>query len=148
MPIRLFWCACVACAILTTGGVCIFAFLKSVMQAACSSDHSQDILSSNQSQAITALLAWAAAAVVANAAFLVFKSRAKQGLALVAAICTKWQPAYFLLVSIERIVFLAVMVAGDVRDESAGSCGFSLYQHGQILATELLMPVALLLFSL
>jgi hypothetical protein len=40
------------------------------------------------------------------------------------------------------------MVASDVKDDSIGSCGFSLHQHGQIFATELLMPVALLLFAL
>jgi len=93
-------------------------------------------------------LAWAATAVAANAAFLVFKSRAKQGLALLAAICTSWQPAYFLLTSIERIAFLVAMVAGDVKDESAGSCGFSSDLQVQILATQMLMPVSLLLFSL
>jgi len=148
MPARLFWWVYVASAITTIGGVCIFAYLKSVMQAACASDNSQSGLSANPSQAITASLAWAATAAAANAAFLVFRSRAKQGLALVVAICAKWQPAYFLLVSIERIVFLSMMVASEVKDQSVGSCGFSLHQHGQILATELLMPVALLLFSL
>jgi hypothetical protein len=156
MLFRLFWWAHIACAITTAGGVCIFAFLKSLTQAACASDDlynqtvvnatdSQQSLGSNHSQAITASLAWAATAVVANAAFLSFKLRAKQGLALAAAICANWQPAYFLLVSIERIVLLAVMVVGY---ESAGSCGFSLYQHGHILATQLLMPVALLIFAL
>ncbi len=82
MPPRLFWWVYVASAIATTGGVCIFAILKSAMQAHCASDN-------NASQAITASLAWGATAVVANAAFLVFRSRAKQGFALVAAICAK-----------------------------------------------------------
>jgi len=148
MPFRRFWLAHVASAIITAGGVCIFAFLKIETHAACASNDSQQILSNNQSQAITASLVWAATAVVANAAILLFKSRAKQGLALAAAICAKWQPAYFLLVSIARVVFLASIVARDVKDESAGSCGFSLHQHGQILATELLMPISLLFFSL
>ncbi len=138
----------VASAIVTTGGVCIFAFLKSATHAACASNDSQQILSNNQSQTITASFVWAAMALVANAAILVFKSRSKQGLALAAAICAKWQPAYFLLVSIERVVFSGVMVARDVKDETAGPCGFSLHQHGQILATELLMPISLLFFSL
>jgi hypothetical protein len=145
MHLRRFWWAYVASAIATTCGVCIFAFLKSATRAACANGDSQQLLSSSQSQTITASLALAATAVVTSAAFLVLKSRAKQGLALAAAICAKWQPAYFLLVLIERIVFLVVMVA---KDESAGSCGFSLHQHGQILATELLIPVALLFFSL
>jgi len=148
MPFRRFWWAYVASAIITASGVCIFAFLKSLMHAACTSDVAQQSLSNNQSQVITASLAWAATAAAANAAFLVFRSRAKQGLALVVAICAKWQAAYFLLVSIEKIVFVAVIVAGEVKDQSAGSCGFSLHQHGQILATEVLMPIALLLFSL
>jgi hypothetical protein len=164
MPFRLFWWAHVATAITTTGGVCFLAFLKSMVQAACASDSgslnqtaasvsdlrdhvaanatdSQQSLSSNHSQAITASLAWAAAAVVANAAILMIKSSAKQRLAVAAAICAKWQPVYFLMVSIERIVFLAVMIAADVKDPSAGSCA-------EILATSLLMTVALLLFSL
>jgi len=148
MPARLLWWVYVASAITTIGGVCIFAYLKSVMQAACASDNLQRSLSTDPSHAITASLAWAATAVAANAAFLVFRSRTKQGLAWAVAICAKWQPAYFLLVSIEKIVFVAVIVASEVRDQSAGSCGFSLHQLGQIFATEVLMPIALLLFSL
>ena len=117
------------------------------MHAACTRDDTQQRLSNSESQAIIASLMWTATAIVANAAFLVLKSRAKQGLALVAAIFSKWQPAYFLLVSIERIVFVTTMVAGDVKEGIAGSCGFSVDQFGQINATRLLMPVALLLSS-
>ncbi len=90
-------------------------------------------------------MALAATAVLSNAAYLVLKSRSKQGLALAAAICAKWQPAYFLLVSIEKIVFLALLITEKV---AAGSCGFSPYQRGHFFATELLVTVALLLFSL
>ena len=146
-PIRLFWWAYVASAIITTGCVCIFAVFKSLIHAVCPTDASQQSFSSNQSQSITASLAWAAAAVVVNSAFLVVRSRDKQGLGLAAAICEKWQPAYFLIVSIEKIVFLAVGDAGNITDNSA-SCAFSLFQHDQILATELLMTAALLLFFL
>ena len=137
-----------ASAITTTASTCIVAFLKSMLHAACASEDSQQSLSTSQRDAITASLACAAAAVAASAAFLAFKSRAKQGLELAAAICAQWQPACFLLVSVERIVLLAVMVANDAREHHAGSCGFALPQLGQVLATELLMAAALLLFSL
>ena len=147
MPVGLFRWAYVVPAITATAGVCIHAFIKSMIRAACANDGPQQS-SNDQSQAIVASLVFAAMAVTANAAFLVFKSRNIQGLALFFEICVNWQPAYFVLVSIQRIVFLALVVAGDSREDSEGACGFSSHQLGQILATELLMPIALLLFTL
>ncbi len=143
----LIWWAYVASAVTTIGSVCFFAFLRSLAHDVCAGDVSQQSSSNSQGHAIAASLAWAAAAAVANAGFLSFRSRDKQGLALLAALCAKWKTAYFLMVSIERIVVTAVMVAARVNDHSAVSCALT-YQLGQILATELLMAVALLLFSL
>jgi hypothetical protein len=46
------------------------------------------------------------------------------------------------------MVYVAVVVVGDATDEGAGYCGLFLQQHALILATEVFMTVALLLFSL
>ena len=146
MPTKLFRWAIVAPAFTTIVSVCFVAFLKSQTYAACASDDSQQDLSSNQGQTVTtAALALAATAVLSNAAYLVFKSLVKQGFALAAAICAKWQPVYFLLVSTAKIVLFLLVITEDVR---TGSCGVTPNQRGQLFATELLMTVALLLFSL
>jgi hypothetical protein len=116
----LFRCGFAASAITTVCCVCLLAIFNGTFRSQCI----DSTAGSNGMRAIVVLFVAAAAlAFVANAAF-VLKRSPKRGGAVIAAICSKWQPVYFIAVSVEKLVLRAIMISYNTRSvsERAGHC--------------------------
>jgi hypothetical protein len=87
--------------------VCLLTFLKSVFRDECIKGFFGPSGSIVRPAVVSCLVA-AALAFVANIAFL-FNTRSKLR-TLAAAICSKWQPAYFIVTSIERAICRAIVI--------------------------------------
>ena len=116
----LFHCAFAASAITAACCVCLLALFNGTFRSQCidSTAGSKDM------RAIVVLfMAAAVLAFVANAAF-VLKPSPKRGGAVIAAICSKWQPVYFIAVSVEKLVLRAIMISNNAQavSERAGHC--------------------------
>lgn len=90
-------------------------------------------------------LVFAALSFIANVACLLFRTRSERGWALARSICTRWQPLYFLIVSLQKLVFSAIIVQNVVdsrRERVAGTCSIALQDENKILAAVLLWSFA------
>ena len=116
----IFRCAFAASAITAACCVCLLAIFNGAFRSQCI----DSTAGSNDMRAIVVLfMAAAALAFVANAAF-VLKRSPKRGGAVIAAICSKWQPVYFIAVSVEKLVLRAIMISYNAQavSERAGHC--------------------------
>jgi hypothetical protein len=119
----LFHCAFAASAITAACCVCLLALFNGTFRSQCIDTHVDSTASSDDIRGIVVLLMVAALlAFVANAAF-VLKPSPKRGGAI-AAILSKWQPVYFIAVSMEKLVLRAIMISYGPRSvsERAGHC--------------------------
>ena len=118
--VAIFHCAFAASAITAACCVCLLAIFNGAFRSQCI----DSTAGSNNMRAIVVLfMAAAALAFVANAAF-VLKRSPKRGGAVIAAICSKWQPVYFIAVSVEKLVLRAIMISYNAQavSERAGHC--------------------------
>jgi hypothetical protein len=115
MPLTLpFRAVFAASAVALSCCACLLALLKSALRAECPAPGG----SSHRPVVIVCVVA-AALCLVASAAHLV-KSRAWTQ---AAALCSKWQPVYFVIVSVQRLVLTAIVAYAVVTGSGrAGSC--------------------------
>jgi hypothetical protein len=118
---RFFRWALAACSISVACCLCVETFLKSALRSDCV-DGNISPRNSVPSSVVILSLVFASLAFIANFVFLLFKSRSQQGYALVGLICSKWQPVYFVILSIERLIFNALIVRDLIRSEHVGAC--------------------------
>jgi hypothetical protein len=129
--------------------VCLLTFLKSVFRDECI----KGFFGSSGSivrPAVTSCLVAAALVFVANVAFL-FKTRSKLR-SLAAAICSKWQPLYFIATSIERAICRSIVIsnADAMSSSNDGSffCPLSSVYENQGHAAAFIWNCAILLTGL
>jgi hypothetical protein len=87
----------------------------------------------------------AALAFAAGILFL-FKPRSKRGLSLTSAICSKWQPTFFIFLCIKKIVLKALDIGFGV--ERAGLCSVSLELRGLLHAALCVWNVVIFLMGI
>ena len=105
-----------ASAVTLTCSSCLLTLLKSVLQSECPSPGSSG---SNLRHLATACVVAEALCLVASAAYLV-KSRLWTQ---VAALCSKWQPVYFVIMSVQRLILTAIVTyAVGTGAGRTGSC--------------------------
>ena len=89
--------------------------------------------------------------VFAVLAFIVFfvlmlKPLSKQGWSLVAAICSKWQPSYFVIVSVQRVVLKVVAIPFVFNTPTpVHTCPLTISDENQIIAASFIWNAAILL---
>jgi hypothetical protein len=98
-------------------------------------------------QVSTAFLVFAALTFFVSASILLFKSRSKRGWALATSICSKWQPSYFLILSIQRIILRAMVLPSIFSQRSAtvASCPVTVEYESRILAASFIWNSAIIL---
>jgi hypothetical protein len=116
----LFQCAFAASAITAACCVCLLALFNGTFRSQCIESTS----SSNDVRVVVVLLMVTAALAFATNAAFVLKPSPKRGGAVIAAICSKWQPLYFIAVSVEKLVLRAIMISYNAQSvsERAGHC--------------------------
>jgi hypothetical protein len=146
---QLFHWAFAASSITATCGACLLTLLKAALHDECV-DGSLGRSESNIHPTAVSLTSMVigAVTVATNLAFLLLKSRSKRGRELIFTICSKWQPAYFLIVSLEKLILLALVIDNVVRNEHASPCNFSIRNEIQILAGTYMLNLAILLLGM
>ena len=119
---------------------CLLALLKSVLRAECPAPGG-----SSHRPVVTVCVVAAALCLVASAAHLV-KSRAWTQ---AAALCSKWQPVYFVIVSVQRLVLTAIVAYAVVTGSGrAGSCSLESEYENAVHAVSLMWSCAVLMAAL
>ena len=144
---QLFHWAFAASSITATCGACLLTLLKSAFHDECVDGSLGQSESTVHPTAVTSIVI-GAVTVATNLAFLLLKSRSKRGRELIFTICSKWQPAYFLIVSLEKLILLALVIDNVVRNEHASPCSFSIRDEIQILAAACMLNLAILLLGM
>jgi hypothetical protein len=124
-------CKFAASAVTAICCVCLLTFLKSIFRSECIKGFfgpSGSIVR----PAVTSCLVASALAFVANVALL-FNTRSKLR-TLAAAICSKWQPAYFITVSVQKIILKTIVIPHAVfaSNNRVSSCALSTAYENQI----------------
>jgi hypothetical protein len=118
----------------------LLTLLKSVLRSECPAPGGSKLR-----PVVIACLVAAALGLVASAAYFV-KSRAWNQ---AAAICSKWQPVYFVIVSVGRIVLTAIVVyAVSAGSGRAGTCSLESKYENAVHAISLMWNCALLMTAL
>jgi hypothetical protein len=117
MPLTLpFRAVFAAFAVALSCSACLLALLKSVLQSECPSPGS---IGSKLRPLTIACVVAEALCLVASAAYLVNSRVWTQ----VAAICSKWQPVYFVIMSVQRLILTAIVTyAVGTGAGRTGSC--------------------------
>jgi hypothetical protein len=119
---------------------CLLALLKSVLRAECPAPGG-----SSHHPVIAVCVGAAALCLVASAAHLV-KSRAWTQ---AAALCSKWQPVYFMIVLVQRLVLTAIVAYAVVTSSGrAGSCSLESEYENAVHAVSLMWSCAVLMAAL
>jgi hypothetical protein len=119
---------------------CLLALLKSVLRAECPVPGS-----SSHHPVVTVCVVAAALCLVASAAHLVNSRTWTQA----AALCSKWQPVYFVIVSVQRLVLTAIVAYAVVTgSERAGSCSLESEYKNAVHAVSLMWSCAVLMAAL
>ena len=126
---------------------CLITLLKSAFHSECINGY----FGSNGTivrPTATCCIAAAVLAFLANAVF-VFKSdsRSKKSWALVASVCSKWQPVYFIFTSVERIIMRVIVISYSKRT-GAGFCDLSTELENVIHMAAIIWNCAILLTGL
>jgi hypothetical protein len=142
MPITMpFRAVLAASAVALSCCACLLALLKSVLRAECPTPGG----GSSHHPMVVACMAVAALSFLASAAYLV-KSRAWSH---AAALCSKWQPVYFLIVSVQRLVLTAIVAYAVVTGSGrAGSCSLDSEYENAVHAISLMWSCAVLMAAL
>ena len=112
---RLQNCAFAASAIAVICCSCLVAAAKREFRSECI--NGQVVESSALRGIVTPLLVAASLALGASAACVV-KPLCNRGKTVAAAVCSKWQPLYFIVISFQKIILRAIVIAYDVRSRS------------------------------
>jgi hypothetical protein len=119
---------------------CLLALLKSVLRAECPAPGG-----SSHRPVVAVCVVAAALCLVASAAHLV-KSRAWTH---AAALCSKWQPVYFVIVSVQRLVLTAIVAYAVVTGSGrAGFCSLESKYENAVHAVSLMWSCAVLMAAL
>jgi hypothetical protein len=141
MPLTLpFRAVFAASAVALSCCACLLALLKRVLRAECPAPGG-----SSHRPVVTVCVVAAALCLVASAAHLV-KSRAWTQ---AAALCSKWQPVYFVIVSVQRLVLTAIVAYAVVTGNGrAGSCSLESEYQNAVHAVSLMWSCAVLMAAL
>jgi hypothetical protein len=119
---------------------CVLALLKSVLRAECPAPGG-----SSHHPVVISCMAAAALSFLASAAHLV-KSRVWSQAAVM---CSKWQPVYFVIVSVQRLVLTAIVAYAVVMGSGrAGSCSLQSEYENAVHAVSLMWSCAVLMAAL
>jgi hypothetical protein len=135
-----------ASAIAVTCCVCLVTALKRVFRSECIEGQDAGRSGSALRPTITSLLVAAALALAATAAC-VAKPLSQRAATVVVTMCSKWQPVYFMVVSVQKVALRALVASyarGSTVQREAG-CGMSADVEGQCLAAALVWDSAVLL---
>jgi hypothetical protein len=141
MPVTLpFRAVFAASAVALSCCACVLSLLKSVLRAECPAPGG----SSHHPVVISCMVA-AALSFLASATYLV-KSRVWSH---AAAICSKWQPVYFLIVSVQRLVLTAIVAYAVVMGSGrVGSCSLESEYENAVHAVSPMWSCAVLMAAL
>lgn len=106
---RLLHCTFAASAITVICSACLVAVLKRFFRSECIDGQDVRSVSSALRQTITALLVVVTLAFGATTACLV-KLHSKRAWKVVEAVCSKWQPLYFIVVSLQKIILRVIVM--------------------------------------
>jgi hypothetical protein len=129
---------CVFAASVATSMCCVL--LQALVKALFRSDCNQNVV---QPTAFAGVVV-AALSFSASAAFGCM-SRPKGARAVAAAICSTWQPLYFILISVIRIILRAILISSTVGKRNDNICPLDAVYVNQIDAAALLWDCSLLL---
>jgi hypothetical protein len=115
----------------------LLAVLKHLLRSTCNPDKSitTDTLLEIINSVVMVCMVLAAFSPVASAAYF-FKSRAWSH---AAAVCSKWQPVYFLFVSVQRLVLRVIVTVVDIKNESCSKNDNSIHAISLIWNCAILM---------
>ena len=134
LPFRAVFAVALSCC------ACLLALLKSVLRAECPAPGG-----SSHRPVVTVCVVASALCLVASAAHLV-KSRAWTQ---AAALCSKWQPVYFVIVSVQRLVLTAIVAYAVVTGSGrASSCSLESEYENAVHAVSLMWSCAVLMAAL
>jgi hypothetical protein len=141
MPLTLpFRAVFAASAVALSCCACLLALLKSALRAECPAPGG-----SSHRPVVAVCVVAAALCLAASAAHLV-KSRAWTQ---AAALCSKWQPVYFVIVSVQRLVLTAIVAYAVVTGSGrAGSCLLESEYENAVHAVSLMWSCAVLMAAL
>jgi hypothetical protein len=143
MPLTLpFRVVFVASAATLAGSVSLLTLLKSVLRSECSVPGG-----SNLCPVAIACVVAAALCLVASAAY--FGKSQAWVWTQAAAMCSKWQPVYFVIVSVQRLVLTAIVAYAAVTGSGrAGSCSLESEYESAVHAVSLMWSCAVLMAAL
>lgn len=132
------------CTILANG----CAVLRVVVGSTFESECVQGMVGPGGSTVLQVTTAFLLFAVLAFIVFflLMLKPRSKKGWSLVAAIFSKWQPSYFVIVSVQRVVLKVVAIPFVFNTPApVHTCPLTISYENQIIAASLIWNAAILL---
>jgi hypothetical protein len=139
-------CAFLASAITVSCCVCLVTALKRAFRLECIDGHDLGPSGSALLLTITSLLVAAVLAFAATLACLV-RPLSKSAAIVAAAVCSKWQPVYFIVVSVQKVTLRAIVIAyacGSTIPRRT-ACHVSADFENQCLAATLVWDCAVLL---
>jgi hypothetical protein len=138
---QVFHVALSACLITTVCCLLADVLLKITFRSDCFYNGHAAPSDSALSPIAVSCLVCGALAFSANFAFLLFKSRSKRGFSLLRVLFSKWQPIYFIIVSMERIIFSALSIRDYIQRDRLGTCILSFEAENQIFAAVFLWNI-------
>jgi hypothetical protein len=129
---------------------CLITTLKSLFHSECIGGQDVEPVVEPGSTAlrptITSLVVAAATAFGMTAACIV-KPLSKRAVNMVSAVCSKWQPVYFIIVSLEKILLRAIVIphADGWISKHGAACHLSADQKNQCLAATFLWDCTILM---
>jgi hypothetical protein len=138
---QVFHVALSACLITTLCCLLADVLLKINFRSDCFHNGNAAPSDSALSPTAVSCLVCSALAFSANFAFFIFKSRSKRGFSLLRVLFSKWQPIYFIIVCMERIVFSALSIRDHIKHDRLGTCVLSFEAENQIFAAVFLWNI-------
>jgi hypothetical protein len=123
----------------------LFAVVKSLLRFDCLAEN-VGASGSNVRPTITALLIAAVLAFGATVVFL-FKPLPNRAGGVAGAMCSKWQPLYFIVVSVQRIVLRVIAIAHAGSNKRGVSCGLSANDEYQYHAATTIWDCAIFMMG-
>ena len=138
---QVFHVALAACLITTVCCLLADVLLKITFRSDCFYNGNAAPSDSAISPTAVSCLVCGALAFLANLAFLLLKSRSNRGFSLLRVLFSKWQPIYFIIVSMQRIIFSALSVRDYINRDRLGTCILSFDVENQIFAAVFLWNI-------
>lgn len=142
-------CAFAASAIAVSCCACLVAVLKRLFRSECI-DRRDVGLNDSALHPITTSLLVVSALASGVAAACVVKLLSKRPGTITAAVFSKWQPVYFIIVSLQKIVLRAIVIhlANSSLDQRGFTCQLSVDNSNQSLAATFMWDCSILLTGL